>query len=190
MRSKIKKLVKQIKPFDDLESEHISNAIKWINSDEEIFRVGKPATPPKHLVSYFVLIDLDKKKLMLVDHVKSGLMLPSGGHVDKDEHPNITVEREIQEELNIDAHFIQKDPFFITQAITVGKTAGHTDVSLWYVLKANSKEKLIYDTREFNGYKWYNFDEILNTDISRFDPHMHRFVKKLISNKKHKFNTY
>lgn len=180
MRDNIKKLVLEIKPFDLLEAEHISNATEWINSGVEIFRIQKPDIPPKHLVSYFVLVDPEKKKIMLVDHIKAGLWLPAGGHVEKDEHPNITVEREIQEELNMPANFLQTNPVFITQTVTVGKTAGHTDVSLWYVLKADSEKEIKYDPAEFNGYKWFEYQEILNTDISKFDPHMHRFMQKLL----------
>lgn len=181
MRSQVKQLILKINPFDELEKEHIDNALEWIDSGVEIFRIAKPATPPKHLVSYFVLVDQERKKIMLVDHVKAGLWLPAGGHVEKDEHPNATVEREVQEELNLAADFLEPGPIFITQTVTVGQTAGHTDVSLWYVLKADSNKPIVYDPGEFNGYKWFDYDEILNTDIAEFDPHMHRFVKKLLS---------
>ena len=181
MRNQIKSLLSPIKPFDLLEAEHISNAIDWIESGVEIFRIEKPATPPKHLVSYFVLVDLRKEKLLLLDHVKAGLWLPAGGHVEKDENPKATVEREILEELNIPARFLSNDPFFLTQMVTVGKTGGHTDVNFWYVLKGDSKKEIVYDPGEFNGYKWFSFEEILNTDVSKLDPHMHRFAKKLLS---------
>ncbi len=180
MKPQITQLISQIKPLDALEAEHISNAIEWINSGVEIFRIEKPATPPKHLVSYFVLIDPEKKKIMLVDHIKAGLWLPAGGHVEKDEHPNTTVEREIQEELFMSADFISTNPFFITQTITNAKTLSHTDVSLWYLLKADSTREIRFDPGEFNGYKWFDYEEILNGDIAKFDPHMHRFTKKLL----------
>jgi hypothetical protein len=42
-------------------------------------------------------------------------------------------------------------------------------------------KKIIYGPGEFNGYKWFDYDEILNTDVSRFDPHMHRFSEKLFA---------
>jgi 8-oxo-dGTP diphosphatase len=181
MRNRIKQIVQSIKPLDALEGEHIFNAVAWIESGDEIFRIEKPATLSKHFVSYFVLIDPDKKKMLLMDHIKAGLFLPTGGHVEKDEDPRATVEREIQEELNITADFILKDPFFLTQTITVGTTAGHTDVSLWYVLKADSTKELHYDPQEFHGYKWFDYGEIPSTDISKLDPHMHRFAKKLFA---------
>jgi len=47
--------------------------------------------------------------------------------------PYKTVSRELREDLGIDAEFILrkwKIPFFITQAKTVGKSAGHIDVDL------------------------------------------------------------
>ena len=32
---------------------------------------------------------------------------------------------------------------------------------------------------DFKGYKWFDYQEILNTDISKFDAHMRRFAEKL-----------
>ncbi len=181
IRNIIKQLILSIAPYDDLEAEQIIDIIKWIESGEEIFRIQKPAIPPKHLVSYFVIIDSAKRKILLMDHIKAGLWLPGGGHIEKDEHPKAAVEREIFEELNITAEFISESPFFITQTITVGKTAGHTDVSLWYLLLGDSRNKTNYDPEEFNGYKWFEYEEIINNDGKGFDPHMQRFIKKFLS---------
>ena len=183
MRTKILQIISSIKPIDKLEEENINDTISWIESGVEIFRIEKPATPPKHLVSYFVLIDKEKKKILLMDHINAGLWLPSGGHVEINEHPKTTVGREIMEELNIPADFISENPFFITQTITVNIGAGHTDVSLWYLLKGNSEVEITYDKNEFNGYKWFDYDEILSMNINNLDPHMHRFVEKLLSSK-------
>ncbi|MES2088062.1 MAG: NUDIX hydrolase [Patescibacteria group bacterium] len=94
------------------------------------------------------------------------------------EHPRVTVQREIIEELNIEAKFLVVDVFFLTQTVTVGLTAGHTDVSLWYVLEADSTQTLQYDPREFNGYKWFSYDEIVQTPLKKLDPNLHRFVRK------------
>lgn len=181
IREEIRKIIEKVNPFDELEKEHIKNALAWIGSGEEIFRIQKPDIPPKHLVSYFVLIDPIAKKLLLLDHIKAELWLPSGGHVEKNEHPKKAVEREIREELNREAVFLSPDPFFITQTITVGKTAGHTDVSLWYILQGNSGQSVEYEKQEFNGYEWFDYEEILNEPVSRFDPQMHRFTRKLLS---------
>jgi len=181
MRDHIRSLVISIKPFDQLEKEHIQDVVQWIDSGSDLFRIQKPDIPPKHLVSYFVLFDKQTRKLLLIDHIKAGLWLPSGGHVEKDEDPKTTVEREIEEELFTPAEFIFNTPFFITITKTVNIDAGHTDVSLWYLLNGNASRKLQYDPREFNGYKWLTIEEVLDTDITKLDPHLHRFAKKLLT---------
>ena len=185
VRRKIKDLILQIEPFDDLEREHLYDAIDWIDSGVEIFRIAKPANPSKHLVIYFVLHDSDAGKILLFDHNTSGLMLPSGGHSDKDVMPYQTVQRELLEELNIYANdsLYGSPPFFITQVDTVGKYEPHRDVDLWYLYEYDSTIPLDETTKEFqreySGYRWLTYDEILSTDIALLDEHMHRFVKKL-----------
>lgn len=182
IKQAIVKVVSGIHPVDELENAHKEDALAWVNSGSPIFRVSKPDNPPKHLVSYFVLLDEAANKLMLIDHIKSGLWLPAGGHVDINEHPKTTVIRETKEELDIQAKFIRKigdKPLFITVTKTIGQ-AEHTDVSLWYVIAGDVYEKLNYEKREMHGYKWFDPQEILDRDISKFDPHMHRFTNKLL----------
>lgn len=181
MRETIRSIIADVVAFDEVEATHIQSSLEWIDSGVEIFRLEKPATPPKHLVSYFVLIDPDRNKLMLVDHIKAELWLPAGGHVEKDEDPKATVRREMQEELALDANFVFEKPIFITETVTVGKTAGHTDVSLWYVVGADSEVSLSYDPAEFSGYMWFSYQEILDTPVNELDPHMHRFTHKLMT---------
>lgn len=76
------------------------------------------------------MFDQANEKILLVDHKKAELWLPSGGHVEIDEDPTDTVIRECMEERSVAAEFWSKKSVFITQTVTVGKTAGHTDVSL------------------------------------------------------------
>jgi 8-oxo-dGTP diphosphatase len=176
IRTTIATIINSITPFDTIEHQHIDETLKWINSGADIFRIKKPDTPPKHLVSYFVLYDKKQKKVLLVDHKNACLWLPSGGHVEIDEHPSVTVERECIEELGINADFWHPDPFFITTTITVGLTAGHTDVSLWYILNGNAETDLAFDKGEFNTVAWFDFNDI---PFERSDPHMRRFIQKL-----------
>jgi 8-oxo-dGTP pyrophosphatase MutT (NUDIX family) len=181
IRTTIQDEIQNIAPYDILEKEHVQDALTWIGSGVDIFRVQKPDVPPKHLVSYFVLIDPKHKSILLVDHIKAQLWLPTGGHVELNEHPRNTVIREAQEELNNKAVFLNnhKHPFFITVTKTIGLTAGHTDVSLWYLLRGNVHEFINFDRSEFSDIEWYTFDEILQSDPTIFDPHMQRFTKKL-----------
>ena len=167
--------VKGIKPFDDLEDQHIQDTLTWIKSGAPLFRIQKPALPDKHLVSYFVLFDEVAKKVLLVDHKKAQLWLPTGGHVEIDEHPRDAALRECREELGIAAELWHPEPIFLTSTVTVGLTAGHTDVSLWYVMKGDSTQKYHFDIEEFNAIKWFSFDEV---PYAKSDPHMRRFMSK------------
>jgi 8-oxo-dGTP pyrophosphatase MutT (NUDIX family) len=176
IRKHIHTLIRAIIPYDDVEQEHINDTCLWIESGEPIFRVQKPDVPNKHLVSYFVLFDDVHQKILLVDHKKALLWLPSGGHVEIDEDPKTTVERECLEELGVRADFWAPDPFFITSTLTVGLTAGHTDVSLWYVLKGDSHATYQFDEEEFNKVRWFRLDDI---PYEKSDPHMRRFIEKL-----------
>ncbi|MES2088061.1 MAG: hypothetical protein V4467_03665 [Patescibacteria group bacterium] len=64
IRNEILEIVRKIKPYDEIERVHIADAISWIQSGAEIFRIQKPDIPAKHLVSYFVLVDPKKQKIL------------------------------------------------------------------------------------------------------------------------------
>lgn len=174
MRSAIRDEVASIVPLDELESEHRTDALAWIDSGVELCRIQKPAIPPKHLVSYFVLVDDDH--VLLVDHKNAQLWLPSGGHVESGEHPRVTVARELREELALELCDALDAPLMLTISNTVGITHGHTDVSLWYVINADRHAALEFDATEFHSVRWFHFSE---APISRSDPHLGRFLAKL-----------
>jgi 8-oxo-dGTP pyrophosphatase MutT (NUDIX family) len=181
IKTQIRETISGIEPFDDLEKTHLDDALQWVKSGADIFRVAKPDKPPKHLVSYIVLIDPDHKSLLLGDHVTSQLWLPSGGHVEPGEHPKDTVVRETQEELGKQAVFLHGNdsPFFITVTQTNAFSAYHTDVSLWYLLRGSVHESIAFERREFNDMTWFTSDEILQSHPAIFDPHLQRFTEKL-----------
>ena len=176
IRSTIKSLITQIQPLDKKESDHIAFVENWIESGSEIFRTTKPATPDPHLVSYFLLIDQKKHQILLVDHKKANLWLPAGGHVEPNEHPKDTVTRELQEELGVKANFISNKPFFLTVSQTRGDINKHTDVSLWYLLKSDTKTPLSFDKKEFHTIKWFSPK---NIPLQKSEPHMSRLLQKL-----------
>jgi len=181
LREIIREQCAAVKPYDSLEKEHIADILDWIDSGAPLFRVAKPDKPPKHLVSYFVVIDPGQHSVLLCDHRKAQLWLPTGGHVLPNEHPRDAVSRESLEELNRPAVFLRGNdrPFFITINQTVGLTPGHTDVSLWYLVRGSTRDYVHYDKREMSDVEWYSFAEILETDSAIFDRHMQRFVHKL-----------
>jgi 8-oxo-dGTP diphosphatase len=174
-------LVCGLRPGDALETEHRAATLGWLESTDDVFRRIKPATPDQHLVSYVVLVDPDDGSTLLVDHINAGLWLPPGGHVEADEHPADTADRETREELGIEPVFAHSSrlPFFVTVTRTVGQDHGHTDVSLWFLLIGRRGITLTPDRREFTEARWWTPEQVQTDVPQRFDPHYQRFMAKL-----------
>ncbi len=173
MRDRIRQEIDGIEPVDAVEASHRADALAWVDSGAGLIRVEKPAMPPKHLVSYVAVIR--GESILLVDHKNAQRWLPPGGHVEQDEHPRLTAQRELKEELGISVLHPISAPLFLTCTETVGLTGGHMDVSLWYVVSANAEQELIYDASEFESARWFEFDQV----PERTDPHLMRFLGKL-----------
>ena len=177
MRAAIRREVISIQPFDEQEEIHRAETLAWIDSGAPLFRTEKPATPPRHLVSYFAVID--GHEILLVDHKSAQLWLPPGGHVEPGEHPRDTVARELREELGFSAAHNIAEPLMVTCTTTAGLTPGHIDVSLWYVVTASRTQRIDYDEHEFAGVGWFRYSDV---PLDRSDPHLARFLAKLGSN--------
>ena len=174
----VAQVVSKIRPYDQLEQDHILETLDWIRSGAPIFRQRKPDIPPKHLCSYVLLYDETAQKVLLMNHKLSQLWLPAGGHVEQDEHPTKTAKRECREELGMEPIFWKDEPVFLTSTITVGLTPGHNDVNFWYVVRGSTEAPLHFDSKEFEEFRWFSFSEI---PFERSDQHMKRFVAKLRS---------
>jgi 8-oxo-dGTP pyrophosphatase MutT (NUDIX family) len=180
-RSRLSGLLDGINPWDDLEQRHVATAQTWIASGAPLYRTAKPATPPTHLVSYFVVLDEDQAQMMLVEHRKAGLWLPPGGHVEPGESPWETVQRECQEELAIAAvptAAAVEQPLFLTVTDTRGP-GRHTDVSLWHLIRSDPETVTWFSEDEFASVKWLSLHDVLNEQIETLDPHLHRSTAKL-----------
>jgi 8-oxo-dGTP diphosphatase len=174
-------LVAKVTPLDLLESEHIADTLRWLESTDDVFRRSKPAVPERHLVSYVVILDRDNFDVLLVDHVNAGLFLPPGGHVEPDEHPAAAARRECREELGIEASFSQSStPAFVTVTTTVGLDAGHTDVSLWFISDGSRSLEMTLDQFEFCGSRWWTLEEVTSASGNEFDPPFHRFMTTVL----------
>lgn len=176
-------MIVAIEPLDDLEATHRQQVITWLARTDDVFRRIKPRTPHPHLVSYFLVLDPSSGDVLLVDHIKSKLWLPAGGHVEPGEHPAVTVSREAREEFGVETEFAAwagPHPLFVTVTETVGTPeTKHTDVSLWFVIEHDQNSPLTPDPDEFNAVKWWRRDEIAHADPSHFDPHLSRMLTKI-----------
>jgi 8-oxo-dGTP diphosphatase len=173
-------LVQNVVPFDAVEDDHRARALSWMSSTDDIFRRAKPRTPDPHLVSYFVLLDRARGRVLLVEHRLAGLWLPPGGHVEPGEDPVQTVRREAYEELGIEAKPLDglTSAFFLTWTMT-RDAEPHTDVSLWFLLHGDSQQSLHWDRREFLSIRWWSMAALRAAPPELFDPHLSRFLAKL-----------
>jgi 8-oxo-dGTP diphosphatase len=178
------RLVSALTSADDLEAEHQREVLRWLRSTDDVYRRVKPATPPRHLVSYVVPIDPTDGSVLLVDHINAGLWLPPGGHVEPDEHPAETANREAREELGIVGINVDGRPVFLTVTETVGIDAGHTDVSLWFLIDGRRSQQLTPDAGEFRAVRWWTPAELRAADPARFDPHFTRFCARVWPNER------
>ncbi len=178
-------LINGIRPLDEISAHHKSEALGWLAQTADIYRRVKPRTPSPHLVSYFLLVDRAADRVLLCDHRLSALWLPTGGHVEPNEHPVDTVRREAFEELGIEAQFdpaLGPKPFFLTVTETVGQPElKHTDVSLWFALTGTQDQHLFPDEREFVELRWWSKPDLRAADPSRFEPHLLRALDTLAS---------
>jgi 8-oxo-dGTP diphosphatase len=178
----VHEIVSAVEPWDGQEARHRADILDWLASDDDVFRRARPATPPRHLVSYVVLVDAARRSMLLVEHRDAGLHVPAGGHVDPGEDPADAAKRETREELGVAATFlpgIGPRPLMVSQMTTTGRSAGHVDVSLWYVVAGDAEAEVAGDLREFTGWRWWTFDEVLAADRAVLDPHLQRFTAKL-----------
>lgn len=180
--ARVHEIVSGVVPWDDEEAGQKVDILDWLLSEDDVFRRARPATPPRHLVSYAVLVDVPRRSILLVEHRDAGLHLPAGGHVEPGEEPVETAIREAREELGIAATVLPQigaRPLMVSQTTTVGVSAGHTDVDLWYVLGGDVGMTLVGDPREFSAWRWWTFEEVLAADRNVLDPHLQRFTAKL-----------
>lgn len=182
-RKRLIEALTSIDPWDALENTHLADGLAWIGSGAPLYRANKPDVPETHLAVYTALFDSEHNKLLVVNHRKAGLWLVGGGHVEVDEDPWKTVVRECQEEFAVTATpstIAGSQPFFFTMTRTRGAYS-HIDASLWYVLAAQTGSVTWFDEHEFTGIQWLSLAEILAHRLDIFDPHMHRFVHKLLA---------
>jgi 8-oxo-dGTP diphosphatase len=185
-RATLRALVDGLDPLDDLEAEQQLEVMAWIDRGGPLWRTAKPATPPEHLVAYAVLVDPDRRSVLLADHRLAGRWLPTGGHVEPGEHPADAAARELAEELQIEPRPLGPDPrtpMLLTRkpVTNVGESTSHVDVSLWYAFNGATTDAMHPDVDEMAAVRWWPFDHVVHGPGTRFEPHLPRFLTKLVA---------
>jgi 8-oxo-dGTP pyrophosphatase MutT (NUDIX family) len=127
---------------------------------------GKDKNPFSHFCVYFPAYDPQNKLVFIGHHKKSGLWLFNGGHMEKNESPYETLEREIKEEWGIEIKITNGiKPELLTITKVENNPAGrlckiHYDI--WFFLPQDSKsfapDKNLLQ-KEFHEIGWKTFEE-------------------------------
>lgn len=115
--------------------------------------------PAPALCVYVVLLDDLRRTVLVVDHLKAGLWLFPGGHVDDGEDPRATVLLEAAEELGTDgvstAHF-GPDPLFLSVTKTRGEHSHRTSHSRssWRPITTCRSTPILGKPTKSGGSRW------------------------------------
>lgn len=115
-------------------------------------------------------------KVLLIHHKGSGLWLPVGGHIDKNETPDDAVKREFMEELNIEVEILNRNdipeggnivrqlavPFYVNvhRIKGIGDVEDHDHCCLFYLCKLKDSENLEINKDEVEDYAWFSREEL------------------------------
>lgn len=157
---------------DPIEEEARSLAYDLLSGGAPLIR-DSISNPSPHLVVYFVVTD--GENFLLCNHIKAGLWLPTGGHVDQNEHPRETALREHREELGCDGAFYVNGAQFISLQETRGADP-HEDLTLWYLLSGSQDTRYNWDLKEFTNLRWFAPKDI---PFAEAEPQLERFLYKM-----------
>jgi 8-oxo-dGTP pyrophosphatase MutT (NUDIX family) len=104
-------------------------------------KISRDENPGSHFCVYFAAYDPEERLVFIGRHIKSGLWLFNGGHIDKNESPTQTLVREIKEEWgnSIKIDRIEKPRLLTITTIDNQIQPCKTHFDIWYFLPFNSE---------------------------------------------------
>ena len=103
-------------------------------------KLTREENPHTHFCVYFAVYDPKTRKVFIGHHRKSGLVIFTGGHIEKDELPHDAVVREIREEFGVtipNVHILGPSLFTITEIENPQKVMCRQHYDLWYFIRVN-----------------------------------------------------
>lgn len=127
-------------------------------------KLTRDENPISHSCVYFAGYDNETKKVFICHHKKSGLWLFNGGHIDKGETPEESVDREINEEwgVKISKESIGEPKLLTIAPINNPNKPCRTHFDIWYFVSLSEKnfkpDQTLLET-EFFTSGWKTVDE-------------------------------
>ena len=152
--------------IEDLLDKAVSQKVALIFKERlEKGALTRDENAESHFCAYFAACDYKNKQLFIGHHIKSGLWLFNGGHIDEGEILAETVAREINEEWGLDANGLKVgEPALLTIAEidnpTKQKCRLHLDV--WHFSNVNQDEfnpDPLKIAEEFYSAEWMDLDK-------------------------------
>ena len=132
----------------------------------------------RHWTASAIVLHPSGHSVLLIDHVKSGLLLYPGGHLAAAETLDEAAIREVREETGLDVEIVtgplfQHDavtthpvPFLIIEAMAADRVNGpHRHIDANYVCRASSGLIGELDRREVTGARWATPDEMRDLNV-------------------------
>lgn len=136
----------------------------------------KPQNMTHHFGVYMVPIYLPGKQIFLGHHIKADSWIPPGGHIEYQEFPLDTLQREFKEELSFKLTTEKRELFDMTvKHLHDTRPTCRVHYDFWSVVYLNDKINFEFDKGEFYDMKWFGFTEGLQTII-------HTEVKSVLKN--------
>lgn len=115
-----------------------------------------------HFCSMVAPIVAEKQLIFIGHHIKSGLWIPPGGHIDRGETPRQAAVRECKEELDVTVTEADIAPIAATAADITGRPNCTKHLDFWFILPLIQLQEFAYDSGEFHEAGWHPIDWAIN----------------------------
>jgi len=178
---KLKKMIKEFKPFNEQEKKDQEILLKYINTfDDVLTRANEFA----HFTSSAIVLNKDRTKALMIYHNIYDSWGWPGGHADGEEDLLTVATREVQEETGVKTLKALSEEIFLLDTLPVighfkrGKyVPAHIHLSIAYLIEADEFEELRIKEDENSGVKWISLEEIVETST---EPYMKVVYQKAI----------
>ncbi len=178
-----KEQIKNYIPFNEQEEKDKVQFLKFIDNYDDVLTRDNIFG---HFSASAFIVNKERTKMVVVNHIINGGWMYPGGHVDGEKDFLAVAVREVKEETGLKVNILDENIFSIQSVpikghIKHGKyVCAHLHFDVIYLMEADDKLPLSYQKDESKGVKWILFDEATNETMCNFIRPIHKkLIKKL-----------